>query len=751
MLRQYRPHFFECSTLRMLRFRQATLLLVLALLASLPLTLRAATSSTPGLEKVRLQLKWKHQFQFAGYYAAIAQGYYREAGLEVELLEPGDGEDPVGKVLGGAADYGISASELVLHRAQGQPVVALAAIFQHSPLQLLVTQQTGSIHALAGQPLMLMPHEAELQVYLAREGVRQWVHIPHDYHSSVQALRQGQVRAISAYATNEPFALEQAGVAYQQFSPRAAGIDFYGDTLFTTEARLQAHPEQVRAFRAASLKGWDYAMQHPEEMIRLIMQRYTPAALNPEVQLEKLRFEARHTEPLLQAALVAVGHMYPGRWQHIAEIYREAGQLPGSGASGAPIDWDKFLYNPNPPVPDLGWLYWTLAATLLLLAVIAAVALYILRLNRYLTSSEKRFRTVFDAVPVALIVSDLDGTIVDWNQGSANIFGWTPAEAIGQNLYALLVPVPCRTDVQVRVRETLESSQPTSSINENLTREGRIITCDWSNARFHDKNDRVIGIISLGIDVTAREQAQAQLRAAKEIAELALSDQRQFLAMASHEFRSPLAVIDSSVQLLAAKTSQVRGVETLIQRIRRGIRRMTTFLENYLTSDRFDSSGWAVQQETIEIHLFLQALVEQSQALAGNEHEILLDSDELPTVCYGDRRLLTVLLQNLLDNAVKYSPEGGEIVLRGCLDDKDGSLCLSVSDAGIGIAPEEQEKIFNRYYRSSTVATISGAGLGLALVKRIIDLQGGRLSIESDLGAGACFTVYLPQPRQNSL
>jgi signal transduction histidine kinase len=91
------------------------------------------------------------------------------------------------------------------------------------------------------------------------------------------------------------------------------------------------------------------------------------------------------------------------------------------------------------------------------------------------------------------------------------------------------------------------------------------------------------------------------------------------------------------------------------------------------------------------------------------------------------------------------------VLLRGCLEEKDGSLCLSVSDSGIGIAPDEQERIFSRYYRSSSVATISGAGLGLALVKRIVDLHGGRLSVSSSPGEGACFTVYLPQPRTSPL
>jgi len=96
-----------------------------------------------GLERVTLQLKWKHQFQFAGYYAAIAQGYYRDAGLDVVLREAEPGHDAADAVLDGTAEFGVGTSELVLLRAAGKPVVALAAIFQHSPLVLLARSTPG--------------------------------------------------------------------------------------------------------------------------------------------------------------------------------------------------------------------------------------------------------------------------------------------------------------------------------------------------------------------------------------------------------------------------------------------------------------------------------------------------------------------------------------------------------------------------------------------------------------------------------
>ncbi|HEY1110962.1 MAG TPA: ABC transporter substrate-binding protein, partial [Opitutaceae bacterium] len=200
-------------------------------------------AESPALERVVLQLKWQHQFQFAGYYAAAAKGYYREAGLDVEMREAVPGRDPVEEVLAGDAQYGVGTSELVLLRGQGKPVVVLAAIFQHSPLVLLVPQSSGvtDLHGLAERPIMIEPQSAELLAYFKHEGVdpAKLKIVHHTF--SVDDLVSGRVAAMSAYSTDEPFQLRQAGRAFLTFTPRAGGIDFYGDNLFTTEAEIARH------------------------------------------------------------------------------------------------------------------------------------------------------------------------------------------------------------------------------------------------------------------------------------------------------------------------------------------------------------------------------------------------------------------------------------------------------------------------------------------------------------------------------
>lgn len=295
-----------------------------------------AHATTP--QHITLQLKWVHAFQFAGYYAAVEQGYYRAAGLDVELLEGQPGIDVVKQVVTAKADFGVGTSSLLLARGAGQPVVALAAIFQHSPQVLIVRGNAPgqSVHDLAGKRVMLESQSEELQAYLQQSGLQpsDYTAIPHSFQ--VQDLIDGKVDAISAYLSNEVFLLQQAHFAHQIYTPRSAGIDFYGDNLFTSERFLHDHPEQVAAFVAASLKGWRYAVDHPDKVIAWILKTY-PGHNTPEF----LAFEAEQSRALIRNDLVELGYMHAGRWRHIADIYANMGFLP------AHWPLEGFLYQPS--------------------------------------------------------------------------------------------------------------------------------------------------------------------------------------------------------------------------------------------------------------------------------------------------------------------------------------------------------------------------------------------------------------------
>lgn len=343
------------------------------MLAALPsYAADSVTLDSVALDTITLQLKWTHAFQFAGYYAAKEQGYYREAGLDVRIEEALPGVEPVKNVLEGKAQFGVGTSALLLERKAGSPVVVLAVIFQHSPY-VLISRQFNSIqtiHDLIGKRVMLEPQADELLAYLMKENIplASITQIPHSFNP--QDLIDGKIDAIAGYITNQPYYLNRSKFRYQIHTPRSAGIDFYGDNLFTTEYEIRNHPERVKAFREASLKGWNYAVKHPEEMADMILARYSQRHTR-----DYFLFEAKQTINLIHPELIEIGHINPGRWQNIADTYADIGMLPGN------FSLNGFLYDPNPRL-DLTWLYRLLAATLLL-SIIGAV-IFVIMMNRNL-------------------------------------------------------------------------------------------------------------------------------------------------------------------------------------------------------------------------------------------------------------------------------------------------------------------------------------------------------------------------------
>ncbi|MCG8671870.1 MAG: EAL domain-containing protein [Pseudomonadales bacterium] len=292
------------------------------------------------LTPITLQLKWKHQFQFAGYYAAKEKGFYSDAGFDVTLKEAAPGINPIEEVLNGNAQYGVANAELLLYRMTGRPVTALAVIFQHSPLVLLSLRETGitSPQDLVGKKVMFPEghYGANTLGMLLKEGVDESKvnQIPLSFN--IDDLITKKVDAMVGYITDKPFILEQQNIAHNVLEPRVYGVDFYGDTLFTSQRRAENSFDEVTRFREATLRGWLYAMGHPNEMIDIILNRYQSQRTRAE-----LKYEAEVSRKLIMPKLVEMGHMNPGRWEHIAETFRSLHLVSGG------FDSDQFIFDPE--------------------------------------------------------------------------------------------------------------------------------------------------------------------------------------------------------------------------------------------------------------------------------------------------------------------------------------------------------------------------------------------------------------------
>ncbi len=455
------------------------------------------------LEPVTLQLKWKHQFQFAGYYAAKEKGFYKEAGLDVSIVEAAPGVDPAQEVIAGRAQFGVGTSELILNRYRGATVVVLGVIFQHSPLSLITMTDSGidNIHKLIDRKVMIEPSSAELFAYLFQEGFTPKAFSLEHHSFDLNDLLTGKTDAMSVYVTDELYTLKQQGRAYTQFSPRMSGIDFYGDNFFTLEAELEQHPQRVKAFREATLRGWRYAMQNPDEIVQLIFDRYSQRH-----SIDHLQFEAKAMHELMQPELIDPGYMNIGRWQHIAGTYHELGLLPEG------FDVAAMLYFPNSDF-DLKKLKTTLAYAAVSLLLLSALSVILFRFYRTARINEARLKTMFDYAPLSLIVLDDQNRIQGWNAQAEKTFLWRAEDILGKNASTIVPPAKRR-----EVEEVLATVHKEHSIfhieNTNLKQDGSEILCEWLNAPFKDKHDQSSFIICMARDITEKKRLEQQLELA---------------------------------------------------------------------------------------------------------------------------------------------------------------------------------------------------------------------------------------------
>lgn len=367
------------------------------------------------LEPVSLQLKWTHHFQFAGYYAALEKGFYEDEGLGVTLLEGGSRKQgPVRAVTQGKATYGVAGSELLMWRLNGMPVVALAPVFQHSATVILVRRDSGisSPQDFAGRRLEMgeKANDAEVWAMIRAEGLNpgQFTRVQNDF--SIEDLIAKRVDGLSTYDTTDPFVMRQKKIPYRVIRPLQYGIDFYGDTLFTTEAEVRKHPDRARRMVRASMKGWRYAFEHPDEIIDLILGTYVKGADSPS--REHLVYEFEKMKQLVLPRLVELGHMNEGRWNHMAETLVQIGLAdPGYDLSG-------FFYKAAVPIP-FDWDHWAVrgggAALILAVSVGVCLCFYNRRMRaeicRRIQSEEEREQLITELTQALEEVRELNGLL----------------------------------------------------------------------------------------------------------------------------------------------------------------------------------------------------------------------------------------------------------------------------------------------------------------------------------------------------
>ncbi|KAB3533228.1 ABC transporter substrate-binding protein [Alkaliphilus serpentinus] len=302
-------------------------------------------------EKVTLQLRWDHQFQFAGYYAANWLGFYEEEGLEVEIL-PGFSEDrkihyATQEVAEGRAHFGVGAVDTLIARNQGYEFSIVASIFQRSPVEFYMLEETPFYSLVDLVDLNTARRkndllDIELQAMLLKEGINpdQLEVYDEDLDFSIKDLTLYRFDVIPGYLGTISYYAEKADVDLKVIRPIDYGIDFYGDSLFTRKTLADSKPEMVEAFKRASLKGWVYALENPEEIIKRMVEEYgETVGRTHRNYYEFNKFQAERVEAYTLYPVVEIGNINPHRWAAMEDALLKLDLLKEE------INWDEFIFD----------------------------------------------------------------------------------------------------------------------------------------------------------------------------------------------------------------------------------------------------------------------------------------------------------------------------------------------------------------------------------------------------------------------
>ncbi len=352
----------------------------------------------------------------------------------------------------------------------------------------------------------------------------------------------------------------------------------------------------------------------------------------------------------------------------------------------------------------------------------------------------------------AIVSKSLQGIITSWNAGAERIFGYTSQEAIGQPVLMLLPPD--RQDEEPRILAKLARGERVDHFHTiRVRKNGEHFPVSLTISPVRDVDGTIIGASKIARDITElkrvtdeREQLLESERAARAQAEHANRMKDEFLATVSHELRTPLNAIVGWTQVLKESDGAPEEIAEGVEIIERNARTQAQLIDDLLDLGRISSGKMTLDVERIEIGMVMQ------DAITSVRHTAELKRITIRTILndvrggmMGDKRRLQQVFWNLLSNAIKFTPSGGKIVVT--IARVNSHVEIAITDTGRGIAPDFLPHVFERFRQAdaSTTRQFGGLGIGLALVKQLVELHGGEVRAESPgTGMGATFTICLP-------
>ncbi|MFM6324601.1 MAG: PAS domain S-box protein [Microcystis panniformis] len=375
------------------------------------------------------------------------------------------------------------------------------------------------------------------------------------------------------------------------------------------------------------------------------------------------------------------------------------------------------------------------------------------RTEEALRQSEERFRSLIEnALDIITIIAP-NGTIYYENPSVEKVLGYSPPELIGQNFFSYIHKDDL-ADVCSLLSQSLTNIGETRSIEfRRRHQDGQWRTFEAlpKALSFNETGELAIeGDASPKIfinsrDITERKRLD-EVRMALEREKALSALKTRFFSIVSHEFRTPLSTVLAAAQLLETSPGAWENPEKRernLHRIQESVRNMVQLLDDILTINRAETGKLEFNPQWLDLEKFGRHLVEEMQLSAGSQHTLIFVCQETNTSVYVDEKLLRSILENLLTNAIKYSPTGGQV--HCSITFLADAIQLQIRDRGLGISSEDQKQLFEPFYRGKNVRHIAGTGLGLVVVQKCVELHGGTIEIASVAGNGTTVTILLPK------
>lgn len=360
------------------------------------------------------------------------------------------------------------------------------------------------------------------------------------------------------------------------------------------------------------------------------------------------------------------------------------------------------------------------------------------RLIERIVQERHHMAHVLNSMADGVFTIDGELCIQTFNRAAEQITGWLAEEAIGRYCYHVLAGKEGQANcpaANCSVLRALESQTTNGNYRSErlmVSREGREFFISSSAAPLLDLDGQPSGSVVVFRDVSAE----------KELEQL----QGEFVSMVSHELRSPMSNILTSVELMLTSDLEPALQCEMLKIVQAQVRRLSSFVEEILDVSFLKAGQMVIHREPVTLLPLIRRTVSAFEAAGARGHCFVIRDNRSPFVL-ADEGKVEVVLTNLLENAVNYSPPGSEIVVESAVDPATDMVTISVIDQGIGIASEYHEKIFDQFYRvdNEKRTEVKGRGLGLYISRRLVEMQGGQIWVESKVGKGSCFSFTLPK------